>query len=312
MTRFTHSILATSLLLAASGISAQATGFNPGRELSGMTIGDLSSEFVYDQLHRLSSVESFASKVTFDYSPASIDGQDYDMTMRISDPTGDIICYLEIGDNGYITRSREIEETMGEQAPYKTYTFAYDTEGHLTRVSEIGIVDFSTTEFQYIDGNLVASTTIGSIPATRAISYTSPTAKHEIENVAGVMDFGIFGFDDIEARYLYNAGLLGTPTASLPVKSELVSNGTSTADTYIWNTDSNGSPTSRNTFSDNAFTGTTMYEWADICSIPDMLTVKNNASDTYFGINGMRHSTPTHGLNISLTSDGHVAKTFSR
>lgn len=207
MKRFTHSLLPTSMIIAATGMTAHASGLNNGQKLTEVTTGDYSNRLAYDGNNRLSSVESLASKVTFDYSPATVDGEDYDMTMRISDPTGDIVCYLEIGDNGFISRSREIEEYMGEQAPYKTYTFGYDSEGHLTRVTEVGIVEFSNIEFEYSDGNLVASSLTDSRTA-----YSESAA-----NTAGIIDYDAFGFDGIEARYFQYAGLLG---ATVPTSDD--------------------------------------------------------------------------------------------
>lgn len=203
MKRFTHSLLASSMIIAATGITAQASGVNNEPMLREITARDYSSTLVYDRYNRLSSVESLASKVTFDYSPTTIDGADYDMTMRISDPSGDIVCYLEIGDNGFITKSREVEEYMGEQAAYKTYTFGYDSEGRLARATEVGIVDFSNTEFEYTDGNT---------------------------------DFEDLGFDSIEARYFQYAGLLGTQTSAgddtASVADSMVQTSTDGSDTY--------------------------------------------------------------------------------
>ncbi|MDE6654601.1 MAG: hypothetical protein K2K37_09480 [Muribaculaceae bacterium] len=204
MKRFTHSLLATSMIIAATGMTAQASGINNEQKLTEVTAGDYSNRLAYDGYNRLSSVESLASKVTFDYSPATLDGEEYDMTMRISDPTGDIVCYLEIGDNGYISRSREIEEYMGEQAPYKTYTFGYDSEGHLMRVTEVGITEFSDIEFEYTDGNLVTS----------SVTDSRSTGSESAAKSAGIIDYDAFGFDDIEARYFQYAGLLGASAHS--------------------------------------------------------------------------------------------------
>lgn len=204
MKRFTHSLLATSMIIAATGMTAQASGVNNERMLTEITAGDYSSILVYDRYNRLSSVESLASKVTFDYTPATVDGEDYDMTMRISDPSGDIVCYLEIGDNGFITKSREIEEYMGEQAAYKTCTFGYDSEDRLARATEVGIVDFSNTEFEYTDGNT---------------------------------DLEDFVFESIEARYFRYAGLLGAQTSTgentASAADSMVRTSTDGCDTYF-------------------------------------------------------------------------------
>ncbi len=312
MKRFTHSLLAISLLFTASGISAQETIISGEKMLSGTTVGDYHNTYTYDKDNRLTIVESLASKVTFDYSPTVYDNEDYDMTMRISDPSGDIVCYLEIGDNGYISRSREIEETMGEQTAYKTYTFAYDADGHLTRINEVGVVDFSSTTFEYIDGNLVSAVITGSNPATKNIAYTSAINGNRTANTAGVMDFTIFGSNDIETGYLYNAGLLGTSTSDLPIKSESTTDGSTIAETYIWNLDNEGRPTLRTTLSDNQPAGTTGFSWSDTSSLAFNITDDANANEMWYGINGMSHSSPTRGINISINTDGNVAKTLFR
>lgn len=306
MKRFTHSLLATSMIFAATGITAHASGLRNDIKLTEIAAGDYSSRLEYDSYNRLSSVESLASQVTFDYSGATVDDYDYDMTMRISDPSGDIVCYLEIGDNGYISRSREVEEYQGEQAPYKTYAFSYDSEGHLTSVTEIGAVDFSTTEFAYSDGNLVASSTTGNRTSDRTFSYAAN--GETIANTAGVMDFEAYGLDGVETRYFQYAGLLGTPTADLPVMAE-----SADSEIYVWNTDSEGRPTSLNVFSDNTYDGSTTFAWSGTASAADSIMKKAATEcDSYYSINGMRHNGETRGINIIRSADGSVAKTLRR
>lgn len=312
MKRFTHSLLAISLLFTATAISAQDTKISGEEMLSGTIAGDYKSTYTYDNDNRLTLVESSASKVTFDYSPTTLGNEDYDMTMRISDPSGDIVCYLEIGDNGFITKSLEIEESTDEQSPYKTYTFSYDAEGHLTRINEVGIVDFSSTTFEYTGDNMTSVTTVGNTPSSTSISYTPETGKDRTANTAGVMDFDIFGSDDIETRYFYRAGLLGVSTADLPIRSEKTTNGNTTIETYIWCLDNEGRPTSRTTLSDNAFAGITGYAWSDTSSLADNMLTNDKGHEAWYGINGMRHNNPTRGINIAITADGSAEKTFCR
>lgn len=312
MKRFTHSLLATSLLFTASAISAQESEISNERTLTRTIVGDYESTYAYDQSNRLTSVESLASNVTFDYSPVSFDNENYDITMRISDPSGDIVCFLTVGDNGFISKSIEIEEIMGEQAPYKTLTFEYDTEGHLTRINEIGFTDFSSTMFEYSDGNLTSANTTGTSSSSKSISYTSATKNAKTPNASGVMDFTIFGIDDIETGYLYNAGLLGTATADLPVRSEMTTDGTFTADTYVWNINNQGLPTSRTTISDNGSASSTEYAWADTSALADMMTVKTTSAEMWYNINGMRHDHMTRGINIGSTPSGTVVKTLQK
>ncbi len=312
MRRFTHSLLATSLLFSATAISAQETGISNERMLTGTTAGDYSSMYTYDQHQRLTSVESLASKVTFDYSPATLDNEEYDATMRISDPSGDIICYLQIGDNGFITKSREIEEAMGEQAPYKTFTFSYDTDGHLTQINEVGIVEFSSTTFEYTDGNLTSATTIGSSPSSSSISYASATQRDRTANTAGMMDFSIFGNDDIETGYFFTAGLLGTATTHLPARCEMTADGITSADTYVWNIDSEGLPTSRTTISENASARSTEYAWTDTSALADNMADSDHSAQAWYGLNGMCLDNPSQGINIIQKADGTATKTLRR
>ncbi len=311
MKRFTQSILAIATIFATTAASAQDSGITNKMTLKGTSAGDLESIFTYNRDNRLTSVESFASKVTYDYSPATLSGRAYDMTMRISDPSGDIMCYIEIGDNGFISKSVEIEEVMDEQAPYKTYTFSYDSEGHLTEINEIGDVDFSTTTFEYIDGNIVAASTTGSCTENIAVSYSSPSGMKEIANTAGVMDYSTFGLDGIETRYFNYAGLLGNATASLPTKTELTSNGTTTSESYLWTIDGNGNPTSRNIFTDDTFSGSTGYLWASTSSAAD-ISRDTATPEAYYSVNGIRLTSPVRGINIASTHDGCVTKTIRR
>lgn len=304
MKRFTHYLLATSFVFGNIGASAQESINSGESRLAGISAGDLTSEFVYDSNNRLLSVESLASKVTLDYSPVMIDDQEYDMTMTISDPTGDIICYLEIGENGYVSKSREIERVMDEEASYKTMSFTYDDEGRVTRINEIGIVDFSTTSFEYAGGNIITSETTGNKPSCRKLTYFSPDLMRNIDNTMGVMDFKTLGVDAIEVDYLFNAGLLGIPTTHLPVKSELT-DGTD-AYSYIWNIDNDSNNISRQTFIDDTLVGFTGYYGENVSGISYSKTISPTISTEYFDINGIRRYAPVRGINIEKTSGGIV------
>lgn len=303
MKRFTQSLLAAAII-TTTVVSAKAAGINNDNMLTAVTAGDLTSNFNYDKYNRLTSIESVASKVTFDYSPVTIGGTEYDMTMTISDPSGDIVCYLEIGDNGYVRKSREIERVMDEETSLKTMSFTYDEDGRLTRINEIGMTDFSTTTFEYSDGDIVASVKVGDTPAITEISYSSPVLSEKIDNTMGVMDFKTFGINSIEPHYLYNAGLLGRSTNHLPVKSEVTDS--ESAYIYMWNIDNETNTASRHVFSDNTLVGATGYYGKNTSGISDIMTIPAISSTEYYDINGRRHSAPTQGINILNTTGGAV------
>lgn len=314
MKRFTNSILTATMLFAATGISAQEMSSNTIQEkaLSGLSAGDIASTFEYNSSNQLTKVESPAVSVTYDYSPVTVENEDYDMTVTISDPSANIVCYLSIGDNGFISKSYEMEEMMGEQAHYKTYNFEYDTDGHLTKVDDSGFTGSTSTTFEYSNGNIISSTTTGNAPTEYSVAYISRPGEKAIENTAGLMDYATFGFDGYEARYFYYAGLLGTPTTDLPVKSTIrKGNGISTS-SYMWNIDSKGMPTSRNSYTNNIFTGSNGYTWGNPAGIADISANRNSKSDGYYDIYGVRHSSPVRGLNIATVQNGSIVKTMNR
>lgn len=316
MTRFLTSILTATMLFATTGISAQEmlskTKISQEKKLSGLSSGDIASKFEYNSSNQLIKVESPATSITYDYNPVTVENEDYDMTVTISDPSANIVCYLSIGDNGFISKSYEMEETMGVQAHYKTYNFEYDSDGHLIKIDDSGFTGSTSTTFEYSNGNIISSSTTGDTTTEYSVAYTSKGGENVIENTAGLMDYTTFGFNGYEARYFYYAGLLGTPTADLPVKTTIRKGNDIATSSYMWNIDSEGMPTALNSYNNNIFTSSNEYTWRNTAGIADISAKRNSKSDGYYDINGVRHGSPTHGINIAIAQDGSMVKTINR
>lgn len=315
MKRFTTSLLTATMLFTATGITAQempsTSRIFQVKTLTGLSAGDLESKFEYNERNQLTKVKSVGTSVAYDYNPVVVGNEEYDMTVTITDPSQSIICYLIIGDNGFISKSYEMEEMMGEKAHYKTYNFEYDTNGHLTKVEDNGFADNSTTTFNYSCGNMISSTTTGEMPSQLTANYAYGPYQKVLSNTAGVMDFEALGFDGFEARYFYYAGLLGNPTSDLPLDITVTRGNDIVKTSYAWITDNQYLPTSRIVFDNGVFIGSNVYDWGNTSGISDMANNRNFMPDGYYDINGVRHTQPSHGINIFRGDNGTIVKTMN-
>ncbi len=315
-TAFLASLFASSAAMA-SATSVSAANVFGDRLVSQITEGSKVVSLKYNDSYQLTEVTTKSpyatSSAIFSYEGGTYNGEPYDVKVEITDPSQHLICYLTTDENGFATKSVEIETEAGESAEYETYMYEYDADGHLVKVTETGIFYNETVAFEYINGDIVSATKVDDEVENYKVSYTSSTVSTPINNVGKLMNFDAFGLDNFENTYFYYAGLLGTSTEHLPLLSIESDNDGSDTTRYDWTLNNDGYPIQFKEYEGNELEDIMNYSWigtAAIASI-DIDDAQSHVSG-YYDINGFRHDVPVKGLNIQRHTDGTTSKIMIR
>lgn len=315
-TAFLASVFASSSALANSSTASAANVFGD-RLVNQITEGSKVVSLKYNDFYQLIEVITKSPYATasaiFSYEAGTYNGEPYDIKVEISDPSEHLVCYLTVGDNGFVTKSVEIETAYDEAAEYQTYTYEYDGDGHLVKVTESGVFYNETVAFEYNNGDIIAATKVDDEVENYKVSYTSSTVLTPIKNVGNMMVFDAFGLDNFENTYFYYAGLLGTSTEHLPILSiESDKDGKDTI-RYDWTLNSDGYPIQFKEYEDNVLEDIYNYSWIGTAAIASIdIDEAQSQVVGYYDINGYSHDVPVKGLNIQKHADGTTSKVMIR
>lgn len=312
-------LIALTLIGAGHMATASPTANNvfSGKVISQISDGQSVTTLSYNDAMQLIGADTStpygSSKVSFDYTPGTYNTETYDIVMTLTDPGETITCYLTLGENGYVSRSYEVEESFGEVAEHEVYTFSYNVNGQLSEVSESDFLDSETYTFFYDStGDITMSSKRGSDNdnETYTIAYSSTAQPQMLANKGAIMDFDLFGFDSTEASYLYYAGLLGKPTTHLPITSiEKEANGDTTSSSIKWTLGTDGFPTAMREFEGRELEAQMIFTWRDIAAVKSIEMEESDGSVVgYYDLMGKKHAQPLRGLNIVKMSDGTTKK----
>lgn len=326
MTRFV--MIFGCMLSMASVIAGNPAGPKVSNVFAGNWISSMYSEedgyeveFIYNDEGQLLEMHTVACEdisdnvsFTFEYADGVHDGIGYNAVMTFRDFEEEARCYLTLNDMGFITKCIEEIDIFGFKFDV-SYEIGYDDDGLMNYFRG------DDTEF-FIDRSVDGDISLvrqywqwedGSFPQETYIPiYTSDKVGSPIANISGLNDYyNGFRIDVVELAFAYYAGMLGKPTAHLPLG---VKDGNGDIVSEIeWVIDPEGYPvmesaTSYDYADDDTDRTMVSYRWKKPGSAAIPAIVHPSAEDQWYTVTGLRLPSPRKGINILKHSDGSVSK----
>lgn len=298
------------MLFTMSSLYAQTPSDESSRQVlqSVSAMGYISSLIYNNSGQLVQIINPDQSSITLDYTPVTVNGKTYNVTMTENEYDETITSYFVLNSDGNATSCYTIDKEVGEPVEYIDWTFEYNNDGQLTKVTKTENNVVETTNITYSDGNI---TSVKEGYNTTTIQYTSNTQINPIPNVAAMMmydDFFDIDVSEIEAAYF--AGILGKPTASLPLrKTESIDEYTD----FTWVIDEAGYPTSVTIKDNDDYDSLKLiFTWTAAAGINTVMNEEDSTPQDYFDLNGRRMANPEHGLYIARYPNGTTTKIIRR
>lgn len=315
--------LATLIATTFSGHTAAATNISVHNAFSGNLIesytdseSNLKFNFVYDDNNRLSSISSpllGTDAVSFSYVPGVENSFNYDLSMTIDDGEEVINCYFKINDKGFVSTCLEQDYEIGyeDDADCSTWTFSYNDADQISKIERAGAYNYSVS-VDYINGDIYESTVsddYGCVTVTTPY-YSDHLNPQPIVNPGGFMMFDDFYSMEVgELSFAYFAGILGKTTIHLPIGKN---DNYGTSGLISWTIDASGYPSHYTFFKDDDIENDMDIAWQKTASVVTITDDSGKAEEEWYGIDGIKRSTPSNGIYIHRLPNGKIIRQYKK